>query len=103
MPATSRGGLPRDSQTHRRAARVFRTHGIAIHLRPIERRQIGIGNDVFGEYAIERVVELYTFGRQRASVLSNNLNRLSDRNHLWCSFLCACSFLVPFEFSCAFL
>ena len=81
MPTSSRGGFAGDSQTYRGVSRVFRTDGVAIHLRTIERRQIGIGNDVFGEYAIECVFELHAFGREGASLLSDNQDRLSDRNH----------------------
>jgi hypothetical protein len=50
-------------------------------LRTIERRQIGISDDVFGEYAIESVFELDAFSRQGPRLLSNNLNGLSYRNH----------------------
>src|SRR5690348_16426953 len=95
MPTLARSRFANDAQTHRRVAGFLRTHGVAIHLRTIERRQIGIGDDLLSEYAIESLVKLYTFSRQRPRVLPNDLNSFRYGNHPVC--LMPLRFLVLFS------
>ena len=81
MPAASRGGFTNNAQSCGNALQIFSAHCVAIHLRTVEWRQIGIGDDVFGKETIKRVSERYLLCRERSRVLLDDSNGFGDRNH----------------------
>jgi len=78
VPTFSGGRLANDAQTHRRGGRVTGAHCITIHLRSIERREIGIGDDLVGQDAAESVWQVDFLTAERVSLLPHDLDRFGD-------------------------
>ena len=70
-----------DSQARRRGFHILGADRVTIHLCAIERRQIGVCNDVLGQDAPECLMQFDPFAPQRLSLLPNDLYRFRNRNH----------------------
>jgi hypothetical protein len=82
MPAASGCRLANDFPSGRDTLNVAGAHGVPVHLRAIERRQIRISDDVRGQKATARLLERNSFAGQYAGLLANDVYGVSDGNHL---------------------
>lgn len=71
MPAATCRRFTNDAQPGRGVGDIGGAQCVAIHLRTIERRQIAISDDVFGEKAAERVEQSNSFERECRGVFSD--------------------------------
>jgi hypothetical protein len=82
VPSTPGSGFAHHPQANRRRQRILRAHGVTVHLRSIERRQIAIGDYVFGEHAPKRTAERDPFRRQPLCLFPDYTNRFLNEKHL---------------------
>jgi hypothetical protein len=54
---------------------------VAVHRGAVERRQVGVGEDVLGQHAADGVGERHSLGRQRARLAKHERERRGDGDH----------------------
>ena len=80
-PAAPRRGLADDAQTRGQLAQVRRAHRVAVHLRAVERRQVCVGQHVFGQHPTRGVGERDALDLKQRALLSNDADCFRDWNH----------------------
>jgi hypothetical protein len=70
--------LADNTQLRFTACRVGGANRVAVHLRAIKRRQIGIGHDIFSQNTPQGVCERDPFNGQPLGLLFDNANGLCD-------------------------
>jgi hypothetical protein len=84
-PARARRSLSDYRQTHGRtrlrAFRVRRAHRVAVHQRAIKRRQVCVGDNVFGQHTTARLRKRNRLRRQARRLGFNDTNGFGNWNH----------------------
>gem|GEM_PF-3684865 len=81
MPTGTCRGLADNSQLSWSIGNISRAHCVSIHLRPIERGKIGVGDYIFGKNSTCAIAELNTLSTKSSNYACHCLDGIHNRNH----------------------